>query len=116
MSMFVAGLQGMPRRVLQFDNAFNLSNWISTIGAYTIGLGMLIFLAAIIVSWRSGKPAPSNPWASKTLDWQTETPVPLENFPVLPVVTSDPYGYGVPDPYDTIKPKDAEEQTVGAGR
>jgi cytochrome c oxidase subunit 1 len=99
-SMFVAGLQGQPRRVLDFDSQFNLSNWISTIGAYVIGIGMLIFLAAIISSWRSGEIASSNPWASKSLEWQTETPVPLENFPVLPVVTERPYNYGVPDPYE----------------
>ena len=79
-----------------------------------LGIGMLIFLAAIISSWRGGALAPSNPWASKGLEWQTETPVPLENFPVLPVVTSDPYGYGVPDPYDEIKPKDPETVKVGA--
>lgn len=115
-SMFVAGLQGQPRRVLQFSSAFNVSNWISTIGAYTIFLGMLIFLAAIIGSWRNGEPAPSNPWAAKTLDWQTETPVPLENFPVLPVVTSDPYDYGVPDPYDqpTAPEQDETREKVGA--
>ena len=53
---------------------------------------MLVFLYAIITSWRGGKPAAANPWGGKTLEWQTETPVPLENFPVLPVVTSDPYG------------------------
>ena len=114
-SMFVAGLQGQPRRVLQFDNAFDISNWISTIGAYMIGVGMLIFLYAIITSWRTGTIAPANPWGSKTLDWQTETPVPLENFPVLPVVTSDPYGYGVPDPYDSIERKMTDENVkVGA--
>ncbi len=100
MSMFVAGLQGQPRRVLQFDSQFNISNWISTIGAYVIGIGMLIFLAAIITSWRSGALASSNPWGSKSLEWQTATPVPLENFPVLPVVTERPYNYGVPDPYE----------------
>lgn len=99
-SMFVAGLQGQPRRVLQFDDMFNISNWISTIGAYVIGLGMLFFLAAIIYSWRSGDPASSNPWGSKSLEWQTPTPVPLENFAVLPVVTERPYNYGVPDPYE----------------
>ncbi len=107
MSMFVAGLQGQPRRVLQFDSMFNLSNWISTIGAYTIGIGMLIFLAAIISSWRSGDLAPSNPWQAQTLDWQTATPVPLENFPVLPVVTKLPYDYGTPDP---LAPKELEKQ------
>ena len=116
MSMFVAGLQGMPRRVLQFDNAFNVSNWLSTIGAYCIGIGMVIFLFAMITSWRNGKPAPANPWGAKTLEWQTSTPVPLENFPVLPVVTSDPYGYGVPDPYESVEKKMSEaDQPVGAG-
>ena len=99
-SMFVAGLQGMPRRVLQFDEQFNISNWISTIGAYIIGLGMLVFLAAIIFSWTSGVRASGNPWGSKSLEWQTAQPVPLENFEVLPVVTERPYNYGVPDPYD----------------
>jgi len=99
-SMFVAGLQGQPRRVLQFDDLFNISNWLSTIGAFVIGLGMLIFMGAIISSWTSGKKAPANPWGSKSLEWQTPTPVPLENFKVLPVVTSRPYDYGVPDPYD----------------
>jgi len=99
-SMFVAGLQGQPRRVLQFDDLFNISNWISTIGAYTIGVGMLIFLGAIISSWKYGDIAPSNPWGSKSLEWQTPTPVPLDNFAVLPVVTERPYNYGVPDPYE----------------
>jgi len=110
----VAGLQGQPRRVLQFDSAFNLSNWISTIGAYVIGIGMLIFLAAIITSWRSTVMAPANPWASNSLEWQTQTPVPLENFPVLPVVTSDPYDYGVPDPYESNAAKAEPKQKVGA--
>ena len=99
-AMFVAGLQGQPRRVLQFDSLFNIANWISTIGAYVIGIGMLIFLAAIITSWKSGRPSLANPWGSKSLEWQVPTPVPLENFAVLPVVTERPYNYGVPDPYE----------------
>jgi cytochrome c oxidase subunit 1 len=113
-SMFVAGLQGQPRRVLQFDNMFNISNWISTVGAYTIGIGMLIFLAAIMSSWRSGDRAPSNPWQAQTLDWQTATPVPLENFPVLPVVTKLPYDYGVPDPLDPKTLEKEYDEKVGA--
>ncbi|MFM8775138.1 MAG: cbb3-type cytochrome c oxidase subunit I, partial [Actinomycetota bacterium] len=113
-SMFVAGLQGQPRRVLQFDSMFNISNWISTIGAYTIGIGMLIFLAAIISSWRSGQVAPSNPWQAQTLDWQTATPVPLDNFPVLPVVTKLPYDYGVPDPLDPKTLEKQYDEKVGA--
>jgi len=116
-SMFVAGLQGQPRRVLQFDSLFNISNWISTIGAYTIGIGMLIFLGAIISSWMYGEKAPSNPFGSKSLEWQTPTPVPLENFSVLPVVTEKPYDYGVPDPYEkelAAADGDLETQKVGS--
>lgn len=111
-SMFVAGLQGQPRRVLQFDEQFNISNWISTIGAYVIGIGTLIFLAAILFSWKSGVIASGNPWGSKSLEWQTPTPVPLNNFEVLPVVTERPYGYGVPDPLDAELDSDPDDQFV----
>jgi len=113
MSMFVAGLQGMPRRVMQFDSAFRVSNWISTIGAYCIVIGMLIFLYALVSSWRSGKVAPGNPWGSKSLEWQTSTPVPLDNFPVLPVVTEDLYNYGIPDPYIETEERLAQDDNEG---
>ena len=114
-SMFVAGLQGQPRRVLQFDDLFNLSNWISTIGAYIIGVGMLVFLGAIVSSWKYGEIASSNPWGSKSLEWQTPTPVPLENFAVLPVVTERPYNYGVPDPYDKESRSEDDDRTHKVG-
>jgi cytochrome c oxidase subunit 1 len=73
---------------------FSKGNLITTIGAYTIMAGMLILLYAVIDSWRNGQAAPMNPWQAKTLEWTVANPVPLENFEVLPVVTSDPYGYG----------------------
>jgi cytochrome c oxidase subunit I len=116
LSMFVAGLQSMPRRVLQFDSQFNVSNWVSTIGAYVIGIGMLIFAGALIASWILGKPASANPFGSESLEWQTPTPVPLENFAVLPVVTQAPYNYGVPDPYEAeLVKKDGDRVSQGAG-
>lgn len=112
MGMFAAGNLGMPRRVFQYSELFLLSNQISTVGAYIIGIGMLIFLGALVSSWKSGEPASSNPWGSQTLDWQTPTPVPLENFPVLPVVTSDPYQYGVPDPYEVERERETQKEPV----
>jgi cytochrome c oxidase subunit 1 len=112
MAMFAAGNLGMPRRVFQSSELFLLSNQISTVGAYMIGVGMLIFLAALISSWKSGVLASSNPWGSQTLEWQTPTPVPLENFPVLPVVTSDPYQYGVPDPYQVERDLETQKEPV----
>jgi len=100
MGMFMVGLQGQQRRVAHYDKLFEHGNFISTMGAYTIGIGALALLYTVISSWRSGEIASSNPWGAKTLEWMVPTPVPLENFEVLPVVTSDPYGFGGPDAYD----------------
>ena len=94
MGMFFVGLQGQPRRVEAYANIFSKGNLITTIGAYTIMIGMLVLLHAVISSWRSGVKAPMNPWQAKTLEWTVANPVPLENFEVLPTVTSDAYGYG----------------------
>jgi len=94
LSMFVSGLRGMPRRYSSYEVIFEHTNFVSTMGAYTIMAGMLVLLGAIITSWTGGEPAGPNPWNSKTLEWLVPTPVPLENFEVLPVITSDPYTYG----------------------
>jgi heme/copper-type cytochrome/quinol oxidase subunit 1 len=40
-------------------------------------------------------PAAENPWASRGLEWQLPTPVPVDNFERIPVITSGPYEYGV---------------------
>jgi cytochrome c oxidase subunit 1 len=68
--------------------------------------GWLILLYNIISSWRRGEVASANPWHAKSLEWHVPTPVPLENFLVDPVVTSDPYGYGEPavEPVSTPEP------------
>ena len=94
LSMFVSGLRGMPRRYSSYEVIFEHTNFVSTMGAYTIMAGMLVLLGAIITSWTGGEPSGPNPWNSKTLEWLVPTPVPLENFEVLPVITSDPYTYG----------------------
>jgi cytochrome c oxidase subunit 1 len=121
LAMFAAGLGGMPRRAGDYAPEFATANVVATIGAYVIMIGLLIYLGALITSWVSGEPAPANPWGGKTLEWQVPTPVPLENFPVLPVVTSDFYGYGEngsgprkaePEREDE-PPRRAEPQPVG---
>ena len=92
--MFMAGAEGQPRRVVDYAALFRNSNLISTIGAYSVGTGMIILLWAVIHSWTKGKIAPMNPWGAKTLEWTVPYPVPLTNFDELPIITSDPYGYG----------------------
>jgi cytochrome c oxidase subunit 1 len=59
---------------------------------------MLIFLYNLIGSllfWRV--PAARNPWGSLSLEWQLPSPVPVQNFDVIPVFENDPYGYGYGD-------------------
>jgi cytochrome c oxidase subunit 1 len=101
LAMFYNGLAGMPRRVADYAPQYELGNRISTLGAYTIAVGMLLFLYAIVHSWRHGKTAGANPWHAKTLEWFVPSPPPLENFEVLPVVTGDAYGYGEADTHHT---------------
>ena len=42
-------------------------------------------------------PAATNPWRSRSLEWQVATPVPVHNFDRIPVITAGPYEYGVPN-------------------
>lgn len=118
MAMFAAGLAGQPRRVYRYDSAFATANLVSTIGAYVIGVGMLVLLWAVVHSWRHGEIAPANPWGSKTLEWTVPNPIPLENFEVMPVVIADPYGYGEGDLsefHDRTQLADAVDAGGGGG-
>ncbi|HMK63792.1 MAG TPA: cbb3-type cytochrome c oxidase subunit I [Acidimicrobiales bacterium] len=96
LAMFWEGFQGMPRRVAQYDPIFLHANQVATVGAYLLMVGWVLLLYCLVHSWRHGARATANPWGAKTLEWKVPTPVPMENFLVEPVVTSDPYGYGEP--------------------
>lgn len=91
---FILGSAGMPRRYHEYLPAFQALNSISSVGAWTIGVGFLISLFVIVQCVRKGEKAPKNPWGSKTLEWEAESPPIHENFAKQPVVTAGPYEYG----------------------
>jgi cytochrome c oxidase subunit 1 len=91
------GLQGMPRRVSDYDPRFEMVNSIETVGSYILGVATIIFFYNVVVSWKSGPKAPWNPWRGKTLEWMVSSPPPLFNFDVVPQVVGGPYQYGIPD-------------------
>ena len=43
-----------------------------------------------------------NPWASRSIEFQLPSPVPVHNFDRIPVFSSDPYGYGEGPPPQLI--------------
>jgi cytochrome c oxidase subunit 1 len=65
-------------------------NLLSTIGAYTIAVAMLVFAAAVLKTALQPRTAEPDPWGTgMSLEWATASPPPPENFPLpLPPVRS----------------------------
>lgn len=82
------GLMGMPRRYWVFldDQGLNVGNAISTVGAFFMTFGVLVFLFNAFYSWFKEKPAPQDPWDGRTLEWAVASPPPHYNFKQLPLV------------------------------
>jgi heme/copper-type cytochrome/quinol oxidase subunit 1 len=82
------GLMGMPRRVFTYLPGHGLEegNFISTIGAFLMGLGMIVFLINIISTARKPMTAPADPWDGRTLEWAIPSPAPEYNFKQTPLV------------------------------
>jgi len=93
--LFAVGFLGQPRRVVTYPHHLQfLNDWVS-VSAFVLGFSMLIFLVNLVYSVVFARiPAPANPWASRSLEWQLPSPVPVHNFDEIPVITSDPYDYG----------------------
>jgi cytochrome c oxidase subunit 1 len=91
---FIMGTRGMPRRYYNYLEEFQGMHQLSTLGAYTLGLGFLLTAVYLIASLKKKADAPANPWGATTLEWQLPSPPPYYNFHQPPVVTQGPYdGY-----------------------
>jgi cytochrome c oxidase subunit 1 len=95
---FLLGYLGMPRRYHGYDEGFHVLNVMSTAGASILAVGYLIPLVYFILALAYARKAGANPWGATTLEWQTPSPPPPENFPVTPVVTGPPYVYSREEP------------------
>ena len=95
--LFALGMLGQPRRVVTYAaNLQGLNVWVS-ISAFVLGASLLLFVWNVLWSLVIVRlPSVANPWRSKSLEWQTPTPVPVNNFEQIPVIDSDPYDYGTP--------------------
>src|SRR5208283_4478203 len=93
--MFLLGLEGMRRRVADYNVATISQNFqiASAIGGFLIGLGILVFFVNLYLGLRNGEKAGVNPWEGRTLEWTVSSPPPENNFVQLPEAIGDPYDY-----------------------
>src|SRR5256886_7392126 len=82
------GLAGMPRRVADYPDAFAGWNYVSSIGSYISGVGLVVFLIGIAYAFARRSEAPANPWGigATTLEWTLPSPPPFHQYETLPRV------------------------------
>jgi cytochrome c oxidase subunit I len=123
--MHILGLQGMIRRTYTYPASLGLTFWnqVASVGAFTIALGVLVFVVNAIATTRHPKDAPADPWDGRTLEWSIPSPPPIHNFDDIPVVHAlDDFWHrkyvedrrGVPVPVQAGA-ADAPEHRAGAG-
>ncbi len=80
------GFAGMPRRVIDYTDAYFLWNFVSSVGSYISGFGALVFVYLIYEAFKSKRAAGNNPWGpgATTLEWTLTSPPPFHTFETPP--------------------------------
>jgi cytochrome c oxidase subunit 1 len=92
------GLHGMRRRIVDYDPALGIDTGqlLVTIAGIVIAVSVLIMLINLIGSARSRRVAETNPWRSRSPEWQIPSPIPERSYAQPIVVVGEPYDYGLP--------------------
>ena len=80
------GLAGMPRRYADYPDAYAGWNFVSSMGSYISGVGVLIFLYMLWDAFAKKRVAEGNPWGAgaTTLEWLLPSPPPFHQWETLP--------------------------------
>src|SRR5210317_991032 len=86
--MHFLGLAGMPRRYIDYPDAFAGWNMVASIGSYIGAAGSILFLVVIIEAFVAKRRAEANPYGegATTLEWQVASPPAYHTFDELPKV------------------------------
>ena len=88
--MHYLGMIGQPRRTHSYNegHGFEVFNQIATIGAFILGVGILIGAISFVHAFYSKKlkKAGKNPWDARTLEWTLSSPVKDYNFARTPII------------------------------
>ena len=84
--MHFLGLAGMPRRYMDYPEAFAGWNYISSIGAFIAGASTIYFFLVVAHAFLRKKPVAANQWGegATTLEWTVSSPPPFHTFEELP--------------------------------
>jgi cytochrome c oxidase subunit 1 len=84
--MHFLGHQGMPRRVVDYADAYASYNHIASIGYGISAASLILFFANLAWAFTRGARAPDNPWGegATTLEWTLSSPPPYHQFETLP--------------------------------
>ena len=85
------GLQGMPRRIIDYPDAFAMWNKVSSIGYAIMAVSMLVFFVMLAEAFIRRRKGVANPWGegATTLEWTLPSPPPFHQYNELPVITED---------------------------
>jgi cytochrome c oxidase subunit I len=80
------GLAGMPRRYVDYPDAFAGWNFVSSIGSYLSAAGTLVFVIGVVMAFAQKRKAEANPWGAgaTTLEWSLPSPPPFHQYETLP--------------------------------
>ena len=90
---FVMGSRGMPRRYASYDPEFIVFHQWSTVGAFVLGLGIVLAFGTLAYATFRGPKVAGNPFGAASLEWQSSSPPDFHNFIHQPVMC-DPYDFG----------------------
>jgi cytochrome c oxidase subunit 1 len=84
--MHFLGLAGMPRRYIDYPDAFAGWNQVASYGSYLSFAATIFFVFIVIYTLLAGKKVAANPWGegATTLEWTVSSPPPFHSFEELP--------------------------------
>ena len=81
------GLAGMPRRIVDYPDAFAFWNHVSSVGSYITAFATLLFVASMLYAYFIARVrALDNPWGAgaTTLEWKLPSPPAFHSYDKLP--------------------------------
>jgi cytochrome c oxidase subunit 1 len=83
------GLAGMPRRYVDYPDAYHFWNEVSSVGSLISVVALVAFFTGLALAFARKVPAGNNPWGpgATTLEWTLPSPPPFHSFETLPRIT-----------------------------